>query len=106
MDELLPEAKQVAIQHGFVSIANLQRKMRIGYTRAARLADLMVEDGFCEKEYNIYGHRKLRAAEHLLAGDVAMPSNHKDTLLCECDVCMGFRAKSPRPSRKPLRVTV
>ena len=58
-DPLYPEATKVANEMGYVSISGLQRKMRIGFTRAARLMDRMVDEQFCEKEYDIYGHRKL-----------------------------------------------
>lgn len=49
-DPLLPEAKALSMDLGKVSVSFLQRRMRIGYTRAARLADYMIADGFCEAE--------------------------------------------------------
>jgi len=45
-DELLPEAVKVVFEHGQASISLLQRKLRIGYTRAGRLIDAMEERGF------------------------------------------------------------
>ena len=40
-DELLPEAVRLLIENGQASISMLQRRLRIGYTRAARLIDIM-----------------------------------------------------------------
>nr|MDA8212582.1 DNA translocase FtsK [Clostridia bacterium] len=45
-DELLPAATKLIIECGQASVSMLQRRFRIGYTRAARLIDLMQEKGF------------------------------------------------------------
>lgn len=42
-DELLPQAVKIFIESGQASISMLQRRLRIGYTRAARLIDIMEE---------------------------------------------------------------
>jgi S-DNA-T family DNA segregation ATPase FtsK/SpoIIIE len=44
-DELLPEAIGLVRQLDKASTSLLQRHFRIGYTRAARLIDIMEEDG-------------------------------------------------------------
>ena len=44
-DVLLPEAIELVRREGRASITMLQRRMRIGYTRAARLIDAMEEKG-------------------------------------------------------------
>lgn len=44
-DELFPEAVRLFIEAGQASISLLQRRFRIGYTRAARLIDMMEERG-------------------------------------------------------------
>jgi DNA segregation ATPase FtsK/SpoIIIE, S-DNA-T family len=44
-DELLPEAKELVIKMGKASASYLQRKFRIGYARAARLLDLLEDQG-------------------------------------------------------------
>lgn len=45
-DELLGEAKEVIMQAGKASASLLQRRLRIGYARAARILDLLEEQGF------------------------------------------------------------
>lgn len=44
-DELFDEAKQIVIQAGKASASLLQRRLRIGYSRAARLIDFLEEAG-------------------------------------------------------------
>jgi S-DNA-T family DNA segregation ATPase FtsK/SpoIIIE len=44
-DPLLSDAIDMVRREGRASISMLQRKMRIGYTRAARLVDVMEEKG-------------------------------------------------------------
>lgn len=44
-DDLLPEAARLFIETGQASISLLQRRLRVGYTRAARIIDQMEEMG-------------------------------------------------------------
>ncbi|MDA2935671.1 DNA translocase FtsK [Patescibacteria group bacterium AH-259-L05] len=44
-DELLDEARETVIAAGKASASYLQRRLRIGYARAARLLDLLEEEG-------------------------------------------------------------
>jgi S-DNA-T family DNA segregation ATPase FtsK/SpoIIIE len=44
-DKLYEEAVNIVIQTGQASVSLLQRRLGIGYTRAARLIDMMEEDG-------------------------------------------------------------
>nr|WP_157863123.1 DNA translocase FtsK [Desulfofarcimen acetoxidans] len=44
-DELLPRAVEIFIESGQASISMLQRRLRIGYARAARLIDMMEQKG-------------------------------------------------------------
>jgi S-DNA-T family DNA segregation ATPase FtsK/SpoIIIE len=44
-DELYQEALKIAYQYGKISVSMLQRKLRIGYNRAARLVEKMEEEG-------------------------------------------------------------
>lgn len=45
-DDLLPEAKDAIIQAGKASASLLQRRLRVGYARAARILDLLEVQGF------------------------------------------------------------
>ena len=44
-DELLPQAVEILIENGSASISMLQRRLHIGYARAARLIDIMERRG-------------------------------------------------------------
>ena len=44
-DPLLPEAIELVRKEGRASVSMLQRRMRIGYTRAARIVDTMEDKG-------------------------------------------------------------
>jgi S-DNA-T family DNA segregation ATPase FtsK/SpoIIIE len=44
-DELFEDAKQAVLEAGKASTSYLQRKLRIGYSRAARLMDILEEQG-------------------------------------------------------------
>ncbi|PKM79907.1 MAG: cell division protein FtsK [Firmicutes bacterium HGW-Firmicutes-14] len=48
-DDLFPEAVKILIECGQASISMLQRRLRIGYARAARLIDMMEERGIVGK---------------------------------------------------------
>lgn len=45
-DELLPAAKKIIINSQKASASLLQRRLRVGYARAARLLDILEEQGF------------------------------------------------------------
>ncbi len=44
-DEVYDEAKRVVLETGQASVSMVQRRLGLGYTRAARLIDMMEEDG-------------------------------------------------------------
>ncbi len=44
-DPVFPDALKIVREEGKASISMLQRKLRIGYTRAARLIDQLEEQG-------------------------------------------------------------
>jgi len=44
-DPMLPEAKRLVVDSGTASASFLQRRLQVGYARAARLLDLMEEQG-------------------------------------------------------------
>ncbi len=45
-DELLPQAVRIVVEAGQASVSLLQRRLPIGYTRAARLIDVMEQRGY------------------------------------------------------------
>jgi hypothetical protein len=44
-DELLPQAREIVMQSGKASASLFQRRLRVGYARAARLLDLLEDEG-------------------------------------------------------------
>ena len=44
-DELFPDAVEVVLETGQASVSMLQRRLKLGYSRAARLVDQMEEEG-------------------------------------------------------------
>jgi S-DNA-T family DNA segregation ATPase FtsK/SpoIIIE len=44
-DDLYDEAARIVVQSGQASISYLQRRLRIGFSRAARLVDMMEAEG-------------------------------------------------------------
>ena len=46
MDELLPDAAQICLDAGYGSISILQRRLNVGYPRAARLIDTLEQMGW------------------------------------------------------------
>lgn len=49
-DELLAQAIQICQDNERASVSLLQRKLRIGYSRAARLMELLIEKGYVSEE--------------------------------------------------------
>ena len=73
-DELYDDAKQAVMEAGKASTSYLQRKLRIGYSRAARLIDLLEENGVIGKQDGA------RPREILNGGDTSgdVPGDSKD----------------------------
>ena len=62
-DPLLEEAKSICIEAGKASASLLQRRLRIGYARAARILDILEEQGMVgpaegAKPREVYGSRE------------------------------------------------
>jgi S-DNA-T family DNA segregation ATPase FtsK/SpoIIIE len=51
-DELFDEAARIVVSSGQASISYLQRRLRIGFSRAARLIDMMEMDGIVSAATN------------------------------------------------------
>ncbi|EOD01241.1 FtsK/SpoIIIE family DNA translocase [Caldisalinibacter kiritimatiensis] len=62
-DDLLPKAIELVVEEGQASISYLQRKLRIGYARAARLIDDMEERGI------VGGHEGSKPRKVLISKD-------------------------------------
>lgn len=60
-DELLPRAIALVQEHGRASVSMLQRRLRIGYSRAARLVDLMEQQGIIGPDPGSGGTREILA---------------------------------------------
>ncbi len=45
-DDLFVDALQVVVESGQASVSNIQRRLRVGFTRAGRLVDMMEQRGF------------------------------------------------------------
>jgi S-DNA-T family DNA segregation ATPase FtsK/SpoIIIE len=73
-DDLLPDAKKVVIETGKASASYLQRRFSIGYSRAARILDLLEEQGVVgpangSKPREIYMNKIDMAADSFLAAN-------------------------------------
>jgi len=74
IDELLPEAKELVIKTGKASASYLQRKFRIGYARAARILDLLENEGIVgqpqgSKPREVIGRPEELEADRILEND-------------------------------------
>lgn len=45
-DELVPQALEIVVQTGYASVSLLQRRLNVGYPRAARLIDALHDQGY------------------------------------------------------------
>ncbi|HKW01280.1 MAG TPA: DNA translocase FtsK 4TM domain-containing protein [Vicinamibacterales bacterium] len=61
-DELFDEAARIVVSSGQASISYLQRRLRIGFSRAARLIDMMEMDGIVSPATN--GKREVLVDQH------------------------------------------
>ena len=73
-DELYPQAKELVIQAGKASISSIQRRLRIGYNRAARIVDLLEENGDVGPENGSKPREVLIASEQMV-DEVAGPED-------------------------------
>lgn len=64
-DELYPQAVELVILRGQASISLLQRKLKIGYNRAACLIEEMMDKGIIGPQEGIKGHSVLVGRDYL-----------------------------------------
>ncbi len=69
-DELLPSAVEIFLSENRASISLLQRRLRIGYTRAARLVDNLSELGVVADDMKGQSHKVNRAVAEELLGSI------------------------------------
>ncbi len=72
-DPLFGEVKQIVLETQKASASFLQRKLRIGYSRAARLIDMLEEQGIIgpadgAKPREVYGDRAISASVKMIPG--------------------------------------
>jgi len=70
-DELYEEAKAVLIEAGKASTSYLQRKLKLGYARAARIMDLLEERG-------VIGPQDGAKPREVIIGKEEMPSSDNE----------------------------
>ncbi len=68
-DELYPQAVQVVVEAKMASVSLLQRRLRIGYARAARLIDLMEANGIVGPYEGSKPREVLAKIEELSSGE-------------------------------------
>jgi S-DNA-T family DNA segregation ATPase FtsK/SpoIIIE len=59
-DELFEEAVKIVQEFDYASASLLQRRLSIGYTRAARLIDQLESEGYIEKGFGAKPRKVLR----------------------------------------------
>jgi len=79
-DELLEEAKEIVINAGKASSSYLQRKLRIGYARAARLLDLLEEQGIVGPQEGSKAREVYSSPEELQADKILTEANEDEEL--------------------------
>ncbi len=88
MDEMLPSAADVVLETGQASVSMLQRRLKLGYARAARIMDLMEEFGIVgpyagSKPRNILITREqweIMKPELMKTGTITIPSGDQMTI--------------------------
>ncbi len=66
-DELLPQAIEMAVESGQMSISMLQRVLRVGYARAGRLIDEMDRRGVISGNEGTKARKTLMSREQYMA---------------------------------------
>jgi DNA segregation ATPase FtsK/SpoIIIE, S-DNA-T family len=74
-DELYDEAVRIIIESNQASVSILQRRLRLGYTRAARIIDMMEEDGMVGPFEGSKPRRLLVDREEWLKKDIMQDKN-------------------------------
>lgn len=87
-DELLGEAVRTVIENGQASISMIQRRLRVGYARAARLVDMMEQKGYVSGFDGSKARKVLikYADYEALFGDTGIPSAEAEIAMPILDI--------------------
>ncbi|MFZ5390779.1 MAG: DNA translocase FtsK, partial [Patescibacteria group bacterium] len=85
-DELLGEAQEVIIKAGKASASFLQRRLRVGYARAARLLDLLEEKGIIGPGDGAKPREVLVSHQDLVDDTASLPEEGEEELVEEEDL--------------------
>lgn len=82
-DELMTQSREIILQTGKASTTLLQRRLRLGYARAARIMDLLEEQGFIgpgsgAKPREIYGSTSLTTGGSSTSMAAGVPIDPRD----------------------------
>ena len=82
-DELMTQSREIILQTGKASTTLLQRRLRLGYARAARIMDLLEEQGFIgpgsgAKPREIYGSTSLTTGGSSTSMSAGVPVDPRD----------------------------
>jgi len=77
-DELYDEAVRIVMETNQASVSILQRRLRLGYTRAARIIDMMEQEGLVGPFEGSKPRRILVDRQAWLRANPLTPANHKE----------------------------
>ena len=100
-DELLPAAVEVVLETGQASVSMLQRRLKLGYSRAARLVDQMEERGY---RGPLRGQQAPAAAHH--PREVAGAANGQGRISGGAGQARRPLRQHQRRIRKPRRIRI
>ncbi|MGB9848008.1 MAG: DNA translocase FtsK [Minisyncoccia bacterium] len=86
VDELYPEAYKIVVQTGKASASFLQRRLRVGYARAARLLDLLEERGVIGPADGAKPREVLVKAENIDNENSSEDDIDEETILTENEI--------------------
>ncbi len=98
-DDLYDEASRIVVSSAQASISYLQRRLRIGFSRAARLVDMMEAEGLVSSGQGGKAREVLVPEGLLRRGRCAIALR----IVCDAAQASSLRRHSPSPSARPSR---